>query len=118
MDDRDPNRTAIVSIAEWLSGLGLAQYVDVFVENAVDTDVLFDLTEADLEDLGIPLGDRKRILKAIAAQRHRSTQRTSEPAPAVASLHSEPERRHLTILFCDVVGSTGIAAELDPEDLS
>ena len=54
------------TIVGWLEGLGLAQYVPVFAENAVDSDVLFDLTEADLEKLGIPLGDRKRMLKAIA----------------------------------------------------
>ena len=111
-------RTSISSIAGWLKGLGLAQYVSVFAENAVDIDVLFDLTEADLEKLGIPLGDRKRMLKAIAAYQQRSTPRTSMPAATVASPHSEAERRHLTVLFCDLVGSTGIAVELDPEELS
>ena len=106
------------TIAGWLEGLGLAQYVPVFAENAVDIDVLFDLTEADLEKLGIPLGDRKRVLKAIAGYQQSSTPRTSVTAATVASPHSEAERRHLTVLFCDLVGSTGIAVELDPEELS
>ena len=79
---------------------------------------LFDLTEADLQNLGIPLGDRKRMLRAIAAcQKSRSTPRTSVTAATVASPRSEAERRHLTILFCDMVGSTALSAILDPEDL-
>src|SRR5262245_3824115 len=97
--DSDRTKTASSSIAGWLKEVGLAQYAHVFVENAIDTDVLFDLTESDLENLGIPLGDRKRILKAIAAHEHRSAPRAGTPAPAVASLHAEPERRHLTVLF-------------------
>src|SRR5260370_28425219 len=106
------------TIAGWLEGLGLAQYVPVFTENVVEIDVLFDLTEADLERLGIPLGDRKRMLKAIADYQQSSTPRTSVPAATVASPHSKAERRHLTVLFCDLVGSTGLAVELDPEELS
>ena len=106
------------TIAGWLERLGLAQYVPVFAENVVDIDVLFDLTEADLEKLGIPLGDRKRMLKAIAGYQQSSTPRTSVTAATVASPRSEAERRHLTVLFCDLVGSTGLAVELDPEELS
>ncbi len=106
------------TIAGWLEGLGLGQYAPIFAENVVDIDVLFDLTEADLERLGIPLGDRKRILKAIADYQQSSTPRTSVTAPTVASPRSEAERRHLTVLFCDLVGSTGFALELDPEELS
>ncbi len=118
MGESDRRRTSISSIAEWLKGLGLAQYVSVFAKNVVDIDVLFDLTEADLEKMGIPLGDRKRVLKAIAAYQQRSAPRTSMLAATAASPHSEAERRHLTVLFCDLVGSTGIAVELDPEELS
>ena len=115
MNHSDHMRTAMSSIAEWLRELGLAQYVRVFEESSVDTDVLFDLTEVDLEKLGVPLGDRKRILKALAAYQFRSAPRTSITA---ASPHSEAERRHLTVLLCDLVNSTGIAVELDPEELS
>jgi class 3 adenylate cyclase len=100
-----------------LEELGLAQYVPVFAENALDSDVLFDLSEADLENLGIPLGDRKRMLKAIAGHQQSSIPQTSPTVPIVASPHSEAERRHLTVMFCDLVGSTALAARLDPEDM-
>ena len=116
MDDRDRTTTSISTIAGWLEKLGLAQYVPVFAENVVDIDVLFDLTEADLEKLGIPLGDRKRLLKAIASYQQRPL--TSVTAATVASPRSDAERRHLTVLFCDLVGSTDLAIELDPEELS
>ena len=106
------------TIAGWLEGLGFAHYVSVFAEHAVDIDVLFDLTEADLERLGLPLGDRKRMLKAIASYQQSSRPRTSVTAATVAAPRSDAERRHLTVLFCDLVGSTGFAAELDPEELS
>jgi class 3 adenylate cyclase/predicted ATPase len=110
MVDRDCTKTAMSTIAGWLTEHGLAQYVSIFAQNVIDIDVLFDLTEADLEKLAIPLGDRKRLFKALA-----STPRTSIPAEAGAS---KAERRHLTVLFCDLVDSTGIAVALDPEDLS
>jgi hypothetical protein len=63
MNESDRTRSSM-SIAGWLNELGLAKYVSVFAENAVDIDVLFDLTDTDLEKMGIPLGDRKRLLKA------------------------------------------------------
>jgi predicted ATPase/class 3 adenylate cyclase len=116
VDDSDRTTTSIGTIAGWLEKLGLAQYVPVFAENVVDIDVLFDLTEADLEKLGIPLGDRKRLLKAIASYQQRPL--TSVTAATVASPRSDAERRHLTVLFCDLVGSTDLAIELDPEELS
>ena len=106
------------TIAGWLEGLGLAQYVPVFAENAIDIDVVSQQTDADLEKLGVPLGDRKRVLKAIAGYQQSSTPRMSVTAATVASPRSEAERRHLTVLFCDLVGSTGLAVELDPEELS
>ena len=63
------------TIAGWLEGLGFAHYVSIFAEHAVDIDVLFELTEADLERLGLPLGDRKRMLKAIASYISRAPDR-------------------------------------------
>src|SRR5262245_14389586 len=102
-------------IAAWLDEIGLGQYATVFAENAIDLDVLPDVTETDLEKLGVALGHRKRILRAIAA--------LSGATPASAALatalspQSEAERRQLTVLFCDLVGSTALAAKLDPEDL-
>ena len=100
-------------ITTWLDGIGLAQYSTVFAENAVDLDILPDVTEADLERLGVALGDRKRILRAIAALSGRS----SAPAASAPLPQSEAQRRQLTVLFCDLVGSTALAVKLDPEDL-
>ena len=100
-------------IATWLDGLGLAQYAPVFAESAIDLDILPDLTEADLEKLGVALGDRKRLLRAIAA-----LPKGRAPADDATFPQSEGERRQLTVLFCDLVGSTALAINLDPEDLS
>jgi class 3 adenylate cyclase len=99
-------------IMTWLDGIGLAQYAAVFVENAVDFEILPDVTEADLEKLGVALGHRKRILRAIAAL----------PAASLVpirstSAQSKAERRQVTVLFCDLVGSTALAVRLDPKDL-
>ncbi len=94
-------------IVRWLVALGFERYADAFVAADIDLDVLAELSDGDLAALGVTLGDRKRILRAIAA-----------PAPAIAPPRSPVgERRQLTILFCDLVGSTALAAELDPEDL-
>jgi len=107
------------TVAAWLDELGLGQYASVFAENAVDISVLPDLNEVDLEKLGVALGHRKRMLRAIAA-----LPAAVPPAPVsgtraqVASPSSEGERRQLTVLFCDLVGSTALAGKLDPEDLS
>jgi class 3 adenylate cyclase/predicted ATPase len=97
-------------IATWLDGIGLPQYATVFAENAIEFEILPDLTEADLEKLGVALGHRKQILRAIGALPGRSV------APA-ASAQSKAERRQVTVLFCDLVGSTALAIKLDPEDL-
>ena len=101
-------------IETWLDEIGLAQYANAFAENAIDFEILPDVTEADLEKLGVALGHRKRILRAIAAL---SGATAVAPARGPALPQSEPERRQLTVLFCDLVGSTALAATLDPEDL-
>jgi len=100
-------------IATWLEELGLAQYASVFAANSVDIDTLPDLTETDLEKLGVALGHRKRILRAIAALSGGAAR-----APAALQPQSEAERRQVTVLFCDLVGSMSLAIKLDPEDLS
>jgi len=101
-----------MNISEWLRSLDLAQYEPIFRENAIDADILPELTEADLEKLGVLLGHRKRMLRAIAELD------THLPArPAAASRAEEAERRQLTVMFCDLVGSTELSARLDPEDL-
>jgi class 3 adenylate cyclase/predicted ATPase len=110
------------NVAHLLQQLDLVQYASVFAENGIDEEVLLELTDADLEKLGVALGHRKKLLKAIAslcagepistAPRTPATQR-SIPAPE----QSEPERRQLTVMFCDLVGSTRLSQILDPEDL-
>jgi class 3 adenylate cyclase len=109
-----------MDLEDWLRSLGLAQYGAVFRENAVDGDVLPELTEGDLEKLGIPLGDRKRMMRAIRARSGTAAglNRPTVPAPAVESPRTlAAERRQLTILFCDLVGSTALSTRLDHEDM-
>jgi class 3 adenylate cyclase/predicted ATPase len=102
-----------VDIAAWLRDLGLQQYEEAFRDNAIDGAVLPEVTADDLKDLGVNLvGHRRKLLAAIAALRSDSG---SAPETAVAA--STAERRQLTVMFCDLVGSTALAARLDPEDL-
>jgi class 3 adenylate cyclase/predicted ATPase len=112
----DNPQTSMNVVTTWLGELGLSQYATVFAENAIDISVLPDLTEADLEKMGVLLGHRKRMLRAIAVLR--ATPAVEAPPTAATQPHSEAERRQLTVLFCDLVDSTGLAAKLDPEDLS
>jgi len=102
-----------VDISTWLRGLDLAQYELIFRENAIDPEILPELTEADLEKLGVVLGHRKRILRAIAAL---DTRPPMLP-PAAAPRAEGAERRQLTVMFCDLVGSTALSTRFDPEDL-
>ena len=111
-----------MDIAAWLRELGLDRYEPAFRENEIDAEVLPDLTESDLSALGLPIGPRRKLLKAIAALRE-GTEPSSPaeklptvPAP-VSATAAEAERRSLTVLFCDLVGSTALSARLDPEDL-
>jgi class 3 adenylate cyclase/predicted ATPase len=109
-----------VDIAEWLQGLGLGRYAPAFAENAINWDVLPELTADDLKEIGVAaVGDRRRLLAAIAALRGSAV--PGAPVAAVATLPSDvpaaAERRHLTIMFCDLVGSTALSVRFDPEDL-
>src|SRR6516162_718170 len=103
-----------MDISAWLSGLGLERYEQVFRENRIEADVLPRLTVEDLKDLGVTLvGDRRRLLDAIAALGAEVPAATVTATPERA----EAERRQLTVVFCDLVGSTPLSARLDPEDL-
>lgn len=105
-----------MDVAAWLSALGLQRYQQAFSDNDIDADLLPTLTDSDLRELGVhSLGHRRRLLAARDAAAT-GPPRPSEPseAPAAAPLG---ERRQLTVLFCDLVGSTALAAQLDPEDL-
>ena len=108
-------------IAQWLEQQGLAQYARAFKEHNIGFDVLPGIGDEDLKELGVPLGDRKRLLKAIAelqmSLENASDSMTSAAARGPPIRHGDPERRQLTLLFCDLVASTELSARLDPEDL-
>jgi len=104
-------------IADWLKNLGMSEYAERFAENRVDLSVLPDLTDQDLEKMGVLLGDRRKMLRAIrelgaAAAAARLAPTATEPAR-----RDDAERRQLTVMFTDLVGSTALSVKLDPEDL-
>ncbi len=106
-----------MDVTDWLRSLGLERYAAAFRENEVSADLLAKLTAQDLRDLGVAaVGHRRRLLEAIAVLRG-----DSGPSVGVAGSDRAPEpraeRRHLTVLFCDLVGSTPLSTRLDPEDL-
>ena len=104
-----------MNVAQWLNAIDLGQYEAVFREHEIDAGVLRDLVEADLEKIGVPLGHRKRLLKAIAALGTGEAV-AKPPSPASATSPATAERRPITVMFCDLVGSTSVAAKLDAED--
>jgi class 3 adenylate cyclase len=110
----------MLDVARWLAEQGLEQYADAFAANAIEGDVLRKLTGEDLKELGVvALGHRKRLLEAIAALREESAPAySSHRREARSALVGAAERRQLTVLFCDLVGSTELAARLDPEDMA
>ncbi|MGA8999702.1 MAG: adenylate/guanylate cyclase domain-containing protein, partial [Pseudolabrys sp.] len=109
-------------LAEWLGRHGLDQYAQTFAENNIDYSVLPDLTEDDLEKLGVSLGHRKKLLRAIDAVRPadqaRGTPEVSQIGTEAISpvQHRDAEFRQITVMFCDLVGSTQLSEKLDPED--
>src|SRR3954471_19492837 len=103
------------SIAEWLASLGLGEYAERFAENAVDLSVIRDLTDQDLKELGVLLGHRRKILRATAGRR--GPPPAGPPASSQTTPRENAERRQLTVMFCDLVGSTALSAQLDPEDM-
>jgi class 3 adenylate cyclase/tetratricopeptide (TPR) repeat protein len=105
----------MTGIAEWLASIGLGEYSQGFAENAIDLSVVPDLTEQDLKDLGVLLGHRRKMLRAIADMKG-SVLPTPLPGPKPVP-RTDAERRQLTIMFCDLVGSSELAVRLDPEDL-
>src|SRR5215471_9348674 len=107
-----------MDIAAWLDGLGLGQYEQAFRENEIDERVLPSLTAEDLKDLGVKLvGHRRRLLNAIAALGTSAPAVPATTGTADSALRSDAERRQLTVMFCDLVGSTPMSSRLDPEDL-
>ena len=125
-------------IADWLEKLGMSEYAQRFAENRIDFSVLRELTDQDLKELGVVLGDRRKMLRAIAdidgietnapAAAARATAApgrtpvasepipTATPPPISAAAEVSGERRYVTVMFCDLVGSTSISAQLDAEE--
>ena len=103
------------TIREWLASIGMSEYAELFSANRIDTAVLPDLTDDDLEKLGVVLGDRRKILRAIRELSEAETARS--PTVTEPRLRESAERRQLSAMFIDLVGSTELSAKLDPEDL-
>jgi class 3 adenylate cyclase len=106
----------MAQLREWLEARGLGRYADALLAQDIELDILPQLTDADLTAAGLPVGARKRLLEAI--ERFCDDQDTkSQPIVPATEPPVEAERRQLTVLFCDVVGSTHLAEKLDAEDL-
>src|SRR5262249_28741429 len=116
-------REGRLDVGSWLRSLGLERYEQVFRDGDVDADVLPELTAEDLVSLGVAsVGHRRKLLAAIAGRRSGTSQPpraglSSVAIPTPASASPQAERRQLTVMFCDLVGSTALASRLDPEDL-
>ena len=104
-------------IADWLEQLNLGQYVQRFAENDIDVSVLRNLTDADLEKIGVSLGHRRKILAAIAELLGASPSKHEPAGGAEPKPQETAERRQVTVMFSDLVGSTALSARMDPEDL-
>jgi len=109
----------MTEIAFWLQKLGLGQYVQGFAENDIDFRVLPDLTDQDLKDLGVAsLGHRRLLLRAITELKVDEQVPTVSAAKVTSSEKTDTaERRQVTVMFSDLVGSTALSARMDPEDL-
>jgi class 3 adenylate cyclase/tetratricopeptide (TPR) repeat protein len=103
-------------IAEWLEKLGMSEYAERFAENDIDTAVLRHLSDQDLKELGVSLGHRRKMLAAIAALVG-AVQAPPQPALTESKPQDTAERRQVTVMFSDLVGSTALSARMDPEDL-
>src|SRR5580700_9357719 len=118
----EPCAGTTMNVAQWLNAIDLGEYETLFLEHEIDADVLPDLAEADLEKIGVPLGHRKRLMRAIAALSASGTPpsaakpASAQPSPSPSTSGTEAERRPITVMFCDLVGSTSLAAKLDAED--
>jgi hypothetical protein len=111
-----------MNVAQWLNAIDLGQYEALFREHEIDANVLPDLVEADLEKIGVPLGHRKRLMRAIAALSAGGTPPSAakpafaQPSPSRPTSGAEAERRPIRVMFFDLAGSTSLAAKLDAED--
>ena len=103
-------------LSDWLEKLGMSEYAQRFVENDVDISVPPHLSDHDLKELGVSLGHRRKMLAAIA-ENVLSVEAPPRPAPTEPKPQETAERRQVTVMFSDLVGSTALSARMDPEDL-
>ncbi|MCP3472299.1 AAA family ATPase [Bradyrhizobium sp. CCGUVB1N3] len=117
MLETEPGAATETDLKGWLEGAGLGQYTELFARHRLGLDVMPDLTEADLAELGLPLGDRKRLRRAMATLL--SPEPAGPPPVPLTAARAEvgAERRQLTTMFCDMVDSTPLSAQFDPEDV-
>jgi class 3 adenylate cyclase len=108
-------RKQVATITEWLASLGLSEYAQLFAEN--DITVLRHLTDQDLKEIGVSLGHRRKILASIAELAGAAPTTSQPAAPPEPTPRDDAERRQLTVMFTDLVGSTALSTKLDPEDL-
>jgi hypothetical protein len=101
-------------IADWLEKLGMSEYALRFAENGIGFAALRHLTDQDLKDIGVLLGHRRIMLAAI---QELGSPATAQPITAELKPHDTAERRQVTVMFSDLVGSTALSARMDPEDL-
>src|ERR1700740_815343 len=104
-------------IADWLKKLGMSEYAERFAANDIDTSVLRDLTDQDLKELGVSLGHRRKMLRAIAELAGVAPISPQQPAFTEPKPRDTAERRQVTVMFSDLVGSTALSVRMDPEDL-
>ena len=103
-------------VTDWLEKLGMSEYAQRFAENDIDTSVLRDLTDQDLKELGVSLGHRRKMLRAIA-ELEGGVAASPPPASTELNARETAERRQVTVMFSDLVGSTALSTSMDPEDL-
>ena len=107
-----------MDIDGWLRRIGLAQYAEMFRANDIDGEMLGRLTNDDLKDIGVAsFGHRKKLLEAIAELAGATFRVSPQPALIEPKTHDTAERRQVTVMFSDLVGSTALSARMDPEDL-
>src|SRR5215472_5251070 len=114
-----PNREEkqVATITEWLASLGLPEYAQRFAENGIDVSVLRYLTDQDLEKIGVLLGHGRKMLAAIAELSGAAPVMPEPASPPEEQRRHDAERRQLTVMFTDLVGSTALSTKLDPEDM-
>jgi predicted ATPase/class 3 adenylate cyclase len=108
----------VATISEWLDSLGMSEHAQRFADNRIDdVSILRDLTDQDLKDIDVPLGHRRKMLRAIAEMVGTASTQIKSAPESEPKRRDDAERRQLTVMFCDLVGSTALSARMDPEDL-